>query len=144
MDWMRPINSSVCVICCRSARTTPTAGGPGAGWAPAETGNTITMRSRSTCTGGLYFIVFSKAPYAKLPQLNLRSYRSSGEEGVSKEPNKYAPEGESTGAGSRSYGRLTVSIELGCGIDFCRCHLARNIAHLLADVIASGAGRKSL
>ena len=26
--WMRPMNSSVWVICCRSARTTPTAGGP--------------------------------------------------------------------------------------------------------------------
>src|SRR5262249_11453041 len=36
---MRPMNSSVSVICCRSARTTPTAGGPpGAGCAAAESG----------------------------------------------------------------------------------------------------------
>ena len=34
--WTRPINSSVWVICCRSARTTPTAGGaPVAGCAAA-------------------------------------------------------------------------------------------------------------
>src|SRR5262249_40386946 len=29
--WMRPMNSSLCVICCGSTRTTPTAGGPAAG-----------------------------------------------------------------------------------------------------------------
>src|SRR5215469_5917300 len=45
---MRPMNSSVWVICCRSARTTPTAGGPpGAGCAWAANGRVLRMVSSS-------------------------------------------------------------------------------------------------
>src|SRR6516225_2294190 len=68
---MRPMNSSVCVICWRSARTTPTAGGPpGAGWAWAETGSTLRSRATSLMNG-LDPIVSSIEPHAVLSWLTL-------------------------------------------------------------------------
>jgi hypothetical protein len=38
----------------------------------------------------------------------------------------------------------TVRAEPARGIDFRRCHPTRDVAHLLADIVAPGAGRESL
>src|SRR5205814_6591315 len=39
-------------------------------------------------------------------------------------------------------GLRTARIELACRTDFRRCHPARDVAHLLADVVTPGAGRE--
>src|SRR6266849_5661554 len=44
----------------------------------------------------------------------------------------------------RVAGLSTIRVELACGGDFRRCHSARDVPHLLADVVAPGAGRKGL
>ena len=41
-----------------------------------------------------------------------------------------------------SAGSRPVGIELACSFDFFRCHPASTVAHLLADIIASSAGRR--
>ena len=38
----------------------------------------------------------------------------------------------------------TVSVEPACGGDFVGCHPARDVAHLLANVVVPGAGRESV
>ena len=40
-------------------------------------------------------------------------------------------------------GLRTARIELACRTDFRRCHPARDVAHLLADVVVPSAGRES-
>ena len=42
------------------------------------------------------------------------------------------------------FGLSTFRVKLACCSDFGRCHPARDVAHLLADVVAPGAGRESL
>src|SRR6516162_10249831 len=37
----------------------------------------------------------------------------------------------------------TARVEPACGIDLLRCHPARDVAHLLADVVVPSAGRES-
>ena len=44
----------------------------------------------------------------------------------------------------RLYILRTIRVEPARSIDFLWCHPARDIAHLLADVVAPDAGRKSL